>query len=259
MKLEITGLNSHYGRRTVLDGVTVPGIAPGSVTALLGPNAAGKSTLLRSILGLQASKGSMTLDGADLRKLSRRERSRHIGYLPQDVGARCALTAIEVVLLALKQGSGWTVDEQDLAAAHSVMDDLGIRALSERPLHELSGGQRQLVAVAQSLVRRPKILLLDEPTSALDLHHQLDLLGLVQRLARRDGLTALIALHDLNLAARFADRIIVLHGGRIAADGTPAEVLTPQVIADVWRVQARIEQDHDGTPMVIPEGALAAA
>jgi iron complex transport system ATP-binding protein len=165
------------------------------------------------------------------------------------------LTVYEAVLLARKQGGGWSVRDADLEPVDRAIEELGLTALAFRNLAELSGGQRQLVALAQMLVREPEILLMDEPTSALDLNRQVEVLDHVRRLARERNLCVLIAIHDLNQALRAADRVMVLAGGRLEAFGTPAEVITPALIDQVYGVRASVERiGRTGAPFVVVEG-----
>lgn len=255
--LTLDNIHVSYGQHHVLRGVSASDFAPGSITALLGPNAAGKSTLVRSIAGLQKiSQGAcrVTRDGEVLRGQRRREA---IGYVPQDLLSSASLTAFESILVAARHcpitrrsaQQAHQPSAQECAAA--VMHRLGISHLADRHICELSGGQRQLVAVAQMLVREPDILLLDEPTSALDLRHQVELLQLIRREVSGNNSLALIAIHDLNLAARYCDHLIVLHRGQLMAKGRPSEVLTPELLEAVYGLRAKVLDDA-GTPVVCP-------
>jgi len=257
MTVTIRDLAFHYGPSSILHGLSVEGLEPGTVTAVIGPNAAGKSTFFRCVAGLARGRGHIAVDGRPLSAWGREELARTVCYLPQDTVVNAVLTVFEAVLLARKQTASWSVDDTDTDAVASMLDALGIGTLAMRHLDELSGGQRQLVSIAQAMVREPKVLLLDEPTSALDLHRQLDVLALVRETTHRRGMTTLVTLHDLNLAARFADRILVLADGKVRAFGTAAEVLTADLIADVYGVEARVFPDVDGAPHVAPLRRLA--
>ncbi|HEY9211908.1 MAG TPA: ABC transporter ATP-binding protein [Ancylobacter sp.] len=255
--LHIDGLSVGYGSRRIIDNLTLPPISGGSVTALVGPNAAGKTTLLRGLAGLIPVKGSVRLDDVDLTALNIAGHARHVTYMPQTLPQRVALTVFEATLSALmSSGNGMLSTAEAHERALSVLARLGIAELAMRGLDELSGGQRQLASLAQSLVREPTVLLLDEPTSALDIHHQLRVMQLVEELARERGLIVLIVLHDIAQAARYAQRIIVLRQGTIAADGPPEEAVSPDMLARVYQVEARVERCSRGFVQVMVDRAL---
>ena len=244
MRLQVTGLTLRYGRRTVVDGVQLTA-EPGEVLAILGANGSGKSTLLRGLAGLMPCGGIVGWDGAEAG-------TGAVGYMPQDNAVRAGLSAFEVVLLGRLRSLTFRVGAEDLGAARAVMAELGIDGLAERRIGELSGGQRQLVFLAQVLAGNPRALLLDEPTSALDIAHQLHVLELLRTTTRRRGLTTLVVLHDLNAAARFADRIALMHGGRLLAHGLPSEVLQPLLLEPAFEVHVTVEPGSDGQPVVLP-------
>lgn len=249
LALTLDRVGAAYGRTRVLADVSIGPLRPGTLTAVVGPNAAGKSTLFRRIAGLLPGPGAVTVSGATRGR-------RSVCYMPQDTGANAVLTVYESVLLAAKQGGGWRVDDAELAAIDRVLAALRIADLAFRGLGELSGGQRQLVSLAQALVREPEILLMDEPTSALDLHRQMEVLDHVADLARRTGMIVLVALHDLNQVLRFCANTIVIADGVMRKAGPTAEVVTSALLRDVWRIDARIEPCSRGLPMVIVDGAL---
>ena len=240
----MAGLTLRYGRRTVLDGLHLTA-EPGEVLAIVGANGSGKSTLLRGVAGLMPCGGIVSWDGAEARPGT-------IGYMPQDNAVRAGLSAFEVVLLGRLRSLTFRVGAEDLGAARAVMAELGIDGLAERRIGELSGGQRQLVFLAQVLAGSPGALLLDEPTSALDIAHQLHVLDLLRTITRRRGLTTLVVLHDLNAAARFADRIALMYGGRLLAHGGPAEVLQPPLLEPAFDVHVTVDPGSDGQPVVLP-------
>ncbi|EHJ93908.1 ABC transporter ATP-binding protein [Vreelandella boliviensis] len=246
--LQLNRVSARYGRQPILEGITTPCFQGGQIVALLGPNAAGKSTLFRRILGLLKGEGEVIISGTSA--------ERPVGYMPQDTGAKAVLTVYESVLLARMQGRGLKVQPEDLAQVDRALEELSIAALGERDIGDLSGGQRQLVSAAQALVQEPEILMLDEPTSALDLNRQISLLTVLRRLADERQMLILVALHDLGHALRFADAAMLLENGRLIACGPTAEVITPSLLRQVYQVAARIEPCSKGQPQLIVEAAI---
>lgn len=249
VSLVLKDLGASYGRTTVLSKVAIELLTSGTTTAVIGPNAAGKSTLFKRIAGLISGPGVVQLSDAT-------RGDRAICYMPQDTGSNAVLTVYESLLLAAKQGGGWRVNDEELFEIDAILAALRIENLAFRGLDALSGGQRQLVALGQALVRKPEVLLMDEPTSALDLHRQIDVLEFVTDLSRRTGMIVLIALHDLNHALRYCTNTIVIADGEMTASGATRDVITPAMLRDVYRVDARIESCSRGRPMVIVDGAL---
>lgn len=244
--LALDQIGARYGRRTVLSGASTPQIPGGSLTALVGANAAGKSTLFRRMAGQLRGAGAVRLSGAvrdDLR------------YMPQDTGMSAALTVYESIILALKQGrGGWRLSTPELAAVDTVLHQFGVAHLSDLQLPELSGGQRQAVSIAQTLVTRPKVVLMDEPTSALDLYRQYEVLEALRQYARDTGAVMILALHDLNQVMRACTTVMALGQGRILATGPTLEVLTPQMISQLYGIDSRVERCSRGCPMMIVDG-----
>jgi len=254
--LHISGLTTGYAGHVVVDALDIAAIEPGQVVSLLGPNAAGKTTLLRALAGLHRASGVVQLGETDLLALPLADHARHVTYMPQSLPQRIALTVLEAVIGALKASpiggvplSGHAITERAL----DVIERVGIGALAMEGLNHLSGGQRQLASLAQALVRQPRVLLLDEPISALDLHYQLRVMKLVRALAKESGMIVIMVLHDLSIAARWSDRIVLLAGGKLVADGPPAQAITAQALADVYRVVARVETDHNGLHIAIDD------
>lgn len=245
--LAIDGLRAGYAGKPILDNLALPAIAPGTVTALIGPNAAGKSTLMRAIAGLiKGTTGSVRLGDLALNRLSLSERARHVRFVPQSYATQARLTVFDLLLVARMTGSGGRPAQGDLAAVDTALGRVGIAHLADRFAYALSGGQQQLVALAQALTRPAPVLLLDEPTSALDLRNQLEAITVMTRVAREDRAIVIVALHDLNLAARHADRIILLDNGRIAADGAPHAVIASPSCAHAYGVQLATEVTRRG-------------
>lgn len=246
-ELSLTNLSVSYARRQIIHDLNLSAIAPGSVVSLIGPNAAGKTTLLRAIAGLHPASGALRLGERDLMGMDLADRAKLVTYMPQNLPDRVALTVLEAVVGALRASpvdGPLLPDGALLDRALEVIERVSITHLAMTGLDQLSGGQRQLASLAQALVRAPRVLLLDEPISALDLHYQLRVMKLVHALARERGMIILMVLHDLSIAARWSDRIVVLSKGRIAADGLPAEAITAEVLADVYNVVAQVEPEE---------------
>lgn len=257
--LEVIGLSAGYGARTVIQDLNLAPLQAGQVLSLLGPNAAGKSTLLRALAGLHPAQGVVRLGELELNRLSLAERARLVTYMPQTLPQGVALTVLETLISALRASPSGDApdgrgDEADQALA--VLTRLDLQGLALRRLDELSGGQRQLASLAQAVVRSPRVLLLDEPTSALDLRHQLRVLNLVRELARERGMRVVIVLHDLQAAARVSDQIAVLNKGRIATSGSPEAAITPAMLAEVYQVRARVERCGLGQLQVMVDDVL---
>ena len=241
MKLAVRDVSVSYGAHAALTGLSLEA-HPGEVLAVLGANGSGKSSLLRALVGQQRHGGTVTWDGP----------VSAIGFMPQDNMVRAAWTAFEVVLLGRLRSLALKVGNADLQAAESALEEIGISALAGRRITTLSGGQRQMVFIAQVLAGAPRALLLDEPTSALDIAHQLHVLALIREATRRRGLTTIAVLHDLNAAARFADRMALLHRGALLACGTPIEVLRPSLLRSAYGVEVAVQTGPDDHPVVIP-------
>lgn len=247
MTLNIKNLHAGYGAKEILCNVSIPEIKFGSFVGLIGPNASGKSTFFKTLAGLvQPSHGLITINSEDLTKLRRKDRARRIAYMPQAFGCKALLTVFESVLLALKQTTGWRVQDDNLDRVADTLASLGLTHLANRGIADLSGGQAQMVAVAQTIVRAPEVILLDEPTSALDLHHQLSILTSVRNELNRKKPVVMAALHDLNLAAKFCDRLVLLRDGLILADGQPDEILALSDIGETYRVETALERTTRG-------------
>lgn len=257
--LSIHNANVSYGRRQIVHDLSLPTLPPGSLTALIGPNGAGKSTLLRAVAGLEKMQGVVRLGDLDLSAMSVAERARRVTYMPQNLPPGLSLSVMESVIAALRVASVDGVplsSDACLREAFEALQRIGIAHLADQLLSTLSGGQRQLVSLAQLIARRPQVMLLDEPTSALDLNYQLKVMDCVRDLVREHNLIAVVVLHDINLAARFADRIAVLRQGRLYASGTADEVLDPLLFAAVYRVRARIERCSQQSLQVLVDGAV---
>ena len=247
VSLTLREVGARYGRADIVSGVSADAPEGGALTAVIGPNAAGKSSLLKRIAALVGGPGTVLVAGSD---------DERITYMPQDTGANAVLTVYESVLLAAKQGEGWAVKDRELGRIDAILRRLRIEDIAFRNLGTLSGGQRQLVAIAQALVREPRVLLMDEPTSALDLHRQIEVLAFMQQLAAERDMVVLIALHDLNHALRYCQSALVIEGGRLIASGETDKIVTTELLRAVWRVEARLERCSRGTTLVVVDGPL---
>ncbi|MBG6085296.1 ABC transporter ATP-binding protein [Zhihengliuella flava] len=250
-----------YDGRTITEGLTFD-VAPGSFTVIIGPNACGKSTLLKSLAGLLPPRaGRILLNGQDLARWSTKQAARELGLLPQTAVSPDGITVAELVSRGRyahqRLFRQWAAeDEQAVAEA---MGLTGVAELAARRVDDLSGGQRQRVWIAMVLAQEAPTVLLDEPTTYLDVSHQLDVLNVLHELNLR-GRTVVAVLHDLNQAARYASHLVVMRQGSIVAQGAPAEVLTSELVHDVFSLPNRVIADPvTGTPLVIPLDRRAAA
>ena len=250
--ITVRGLRVRLGRATVVDGVDLD-VAEGEWVTIIGPNGAGKSTVLRAVGGLLPYAGSIALAGTGLDALSRRHRARTVATVAQNPVVPPAMLVYDYVLLgrtpyiaALGRES-----DSDLAVVDEVLAALDLEGFAGRRLDTLSGGERQRAFLARALAQGGRILLLDEPTSALDIGHQQEVLDLVDRLRAERGLTVLATMHDLSAAGEYADRLVLLAGGRIVARGTAREVLTEDLLAEHYRVRVKVIDGEQG-PLVVP-------
>lgn len=257
--LRLKGLQVAYANDTIIHDLSVEEIQRGQLIALIGPNGSGKSTLLKALAGLLPLRGEVWLDEENLVQMDFSDRAHRVVYLPQSLPPATQLLAYESVLVAANAEYSGLIAREDLEAVHDVLERTGIAALARHRMDQLSGGQKQLVALAQALVRRPQLLLLDEPLSALDLNHQLRALALIKAETRQRNLVTLIVVHDLDAALRHTDHVLVMQEGRLYRSAAPAEAITPQTLAEVWRVDARIETCSRGTPHLLVDGPLPAA
>lgn len=250
VSIALDSLGAFYGRRLTVSDISTPAFAGGDVVAVIGPNAAGKSTLFKRMAGLIDGPGEVLLQGSQ-------KGAQAISYMPQGLNASARLTVYESVLLARKQLTpGWVVQDDELKLVDEMLSALGITGLAFRNLGELSGGQQQLVSIAQTLVREPDVLLMDEPTSALDMHRQVQVLDFMRTLARKREVIVFIALHDLNQALRFADQVLVIADGTAQGSGPSHTVINEAMLREVYQVQARIERCSRGQPHILIDGVV---
>ncbi|MEW6573434.1 MAG: ABC transporter ATP-binding protein [Bacillota bacterium] len=260
MRLQVKGVSFAYGSVPVLEKITFK-VRAGETLGIVGPNGSGKSTLLRCLARvLKPRLGAVFLDGKDLAALRGREIGRYLGYVPPPgTGHAFPCTVLETVLHGRRPHLTWGVSQRDLAAVTSALEYLGLTGLAERQLNELSSGQRQKVLIARALAQEPEVFLLDEPTATLDIRYQLEVLARIREFAVAEGRVVVMVLHDLSLAGRFADRLLLLHSGQICAAGVPKAVLTPENIRTVYGVEAVVAETQWGlqvtpvAPVGVPE------
>ncbi len=255
--IKVDSLSFAYGATRVLSGVSFT-CAPGSIVAVLGPNGSGKTTLLRALFGwLKPGHDTVFIEGKDILSLTRPEAARRIAYVAQSADTDSAFTVRETVLMGRAPHLRFLEreDRADRKKAEAALRLTDIVSLADRDISTLSGGEWKRVMLAQALAQDAEILLLDEPTAHLDLAHQEDILRLLKKMRDEKGITIVIVLHDLNSASLFAERIILLKEGAVAADGTPEHVLTPQTIREVYGVNvAVIPHPRSGKPCILPPG-----
>ncbi|WP_295832388.1 ABC transporter ATP-binding protein [uncultured Microbacterium sp.] len=246
-----------YGNRTIVDSLDLA-VPPGRVTAIVGANACGKSTLLKAMARLLTpSAGQVLLDGRSIHRLPTKQVARVLGLLPQSPIAPDGIAVSDLVSRGRHPHQGalsrWT--STDDAAVARALEATDVTHLADRPVDELSGGQRQRVWIAMALAQETDVLLLDEPTTFLDISHQIDVLDLLTDLNRDRGTTVAMVLHDLNLAARYADHLVAMARGEVIAAGDPSDVLTEETVRRVFGLDSRVVPDPlTGRPMVIPIG-----
>ncbi|MEI8181791.1 MAG: ABC transporter ATP-binding protein [Desulfomonile sp.] len=250
MILSVNQISFRYNSRSVLRDVTFE-LQPSQILGVLGINGAGKSTLLKCINRvLRPVGGSVLLNGTGLHQLRGDAIARRIGYVPQRYYSEDQVTVFDAVLLGRKPHIKWAAADRDLRVVEKLLKLMGLEEYALRPLSTLSGGEAQKVIIARALAQEPKVLLLDEPTSSLDLRNQLEVMNLVVNVVRTEGVSAVVAIHDLNLALRFVDLFLILKDGLVHAMGLK-EALTPEVIEDVYGVHS-ILRTVEGYPVIIP-------
>lgn len=255
-RLAAKGVTVGYGDRTVIDALDVT-IPPGVVTTIIGPNGCGKSTLLRTLSRLlKPTSGSVVLDGEDIARLRTRDVAKKLGLLPQAPVAPEGLTVADLVARGRHPHQSWLRQwsSDDASVVERALAMTGVADLADRPVDALSGGQRQRVWISMTLAQGTDLLLLDEPTTYLDLAHAIDVLDLVDDL-HESGCTVVMVLHDLNLAARYSDNLIVMKAGSVLAQGHPRDVLTAELLHEAFGLRAMVIDDPVGDrPLVVPIG-----
>lgn len=259
MSFEVRDLVYTYRDSPVLDGASLE-MREGEIIGILGPNGCGKTTLLKNLnRNLSPDSGCILLDGEDIAGMEKRDIARTVAAVPQGNEIRFSFTVEEIVAMGRMpfQGRFEGPSSRDLEIAREAMADVGLLALKDRPISELSGGERQRAIIARALTQTPRILLMDEPTNHLDVNMQFEVLDLVERLSRDRGITVVIVSHDLPMAARYCDRVAMIHDRRVMCVGTPEEVLTPENMRTVFSVDAELSTDaKTGRRTVLLHGAV---
>ncbi|MEA1906926.1 MAG: ABC transporter ATP-binding protein [Euryarchaeota archaeon] len=251
MKLKVKNVEFGYNSTLVLEGISMD-LDSSEIIGIVGPNGAGKSTLIRCIDRiLTPGGGTILLDENDISNMTRMEIAKRMGYVPQTTTRVFPATVFDTVLMGRRPHLGWKSSEEDVDKVLEILELLGIMEFAMRDFNEISGGQQQKVLIARALAQEADILLLDEPTSNLDIRHQLEVMEIMTNIVHRKKLSAVMAIHDLNLAARYTTRILMMNGGRIFAAGNPESVLTTENIRRAYGVEALVKSDGE-RPYIIP-------
>ena len=246
MELVIDQVSKSYSGQRVLDTISFS-LGEGEIVALVGPNGSGKSTLIKTIATiLKPTAGTIALDGVEIRTIDPVELAKMLGYVPQGFSYTLYSTVFETVLMGRRRYIRWSVSDEELSRVQRSLDALEMGDHAGKFMDELSGGERQKVFIARALAQEPRIFLFDEPTSALDIRYQIEVMETMRRITREQQTSMIVAVHDLNLAYRYADAVVVLNKGRMAAYGKPCDVLTPECIRSVYGVDSFAVENEYG-------------
>ncbi|MDP3028891.1 MAG: ABC transporter ATP-binding protein [Deltaproteobacteria bacterium] len=249
--LSINGLDFRYKNISALEDVGIE-LNKGEVLSIVGPNGAGKTTLLKCILGIvKPDKGTVLIDGRDASRMKRLNLAKCISYVPQASPSKFPISVFDVVLMGRRPYIVWKPSKKDLEVVADLLKSMGLEDVALRDFDQLSGGQKQKVLLARAFAQNTDYLLLDEPTSNLDLKHQMEVMEMISSMVKKKEAAAILAIHDLNLASRFSDTIIMLNAGKIVCTGKPLQVMTANNIRSVYGVEAMINTDN-GYPYVLP-------
>jgi len=249
--LSINGLDFRYKNISALEDVGIE-LNKGEVLSIVGPNGAGKTTLLKCILGIvKPDKGTVLIDGRDASRMKRLNLAKCISYVPQASPSKFPISVFDVVLMGRRPYIVWKPSKKDLEVVADLLKSMGLEDVALRDFDQLSGGQKQKVLLARAFAQDTDYLLLDEPTSNLDLKHQMEVMEMISSMVKKKEAAAILAIHDLNLASRFSDTIIMLNAGKIVCTGKPLQVMTANNIRSVYGVEAMINTDN-GYPYVLP-------
>jgi len=248
--IRVEELDFAYNSKPVLRHVSLD-VPTGCLAAIVGPNGSGKTTLLKCMARiLTPANGIVELEGRPAASLRPREMARRLAYMPQRLDTAFPMTVFDLVLTGRRPHISWRPSRRDLDVTWRVMDMVGVTDLAARYIDERAGGETQKVFLARAFAQETKVLLLDEPTSNLDVYHQLEIMEILSDAAHGQGKTVILALHDLNLAGRYADRLVLMRRGAIVANGSPSEVLTPHHVRAVYGVHAAVHLDKDGLHVI---------
>ena len=251
IKLQAKDMDFGYNSSKILQNVNFE-IAPSKLVTIVGPNGSGKSTLIKCIDRILAPQGgSILIDRKDVTKMTRMDMAKYLSYVPQSSVRIFPTNVFDTILMGRRPHIGWLGSERDEDKVWEVLRLLDIERLAMSNFSELSGGQQQKVLIARALVQEAEVMLLDEPTSNLDIWHQLDVMNIIRDVVKKKEITAIMALHDLNLASYYSDRVIMMNRGKIIAAGDPQSVITEENIAKVYRVEAAVRSLSD-RPVIMP-------
>jgi ABC-type cobalamin/Fe3+-siderophores transport systems, ATPase components len=246
MELVLDHVSKTYGSQTALDNVSFA-VHPGEIVALVGPNGSGKSTLIKAIATIHATTGgTISVDGKDVRSIEPVDLAMLLGYVPQGFSYTLYSTVFETVLMGRRRYIKWSVSDEELSRVQRSLDALEMGCHAGKFMDELSGGERQKVFIARALAQEPRIYLFDEPTSALDIRYQIEVMETMRRITREQQTSLIVAVHDLNLAYRYADKVVVLNKGKMEGCGKPCDVLTPECIRSVYGVDSFAVENEFG-------------
>ncbi len=254
VNITIKSLTFGYNGSMILDNLNLV-VEDSEVLGLVGPNGSGKTTLIKCIDKILKPKGSILIDGRDIDTVSRTDLAKRLGYVPQSSSTPLATTVFDTVLMGRRPHISWRVSDSDLDKVADILGLLHLEYLAMRDFSQLSGGQKQKVLIARALAQEPEVLLLDEPTSSLDMKHQLEVMETISSLVKEKKISAVMALHDLNLASMFVDKLAILKGGKIYAAGEPIDLLNAKNIRDVYGVEAVVMNNLD-RPYIVPLRSL---
>jgi iron complex transport system ATP-binding protein len=252
LKLKVNNVEFSYNSTPVLENISME-LDRSEILGVVGPNGAGKSTLIRCINRiLKPQHGSILLEGQEIKQMSMMEIAKKLGYVPQTASHTFPATVFDTVLMGRRPHIGWRSSKKDVKNVVEVLKLMEIEDLAMRDFNELSGGQQQKVLIARALAQEASTLLLDEPTSNLDIQHQLEVMEIIKDLVAKKGISVIMAVHDLNLASRYTNRVLIMKAGKIFDAGSPYEVLTPENIRSVYNVEAEVINSNSGSPYIVP-------